>query len=139
MADQAEQGSDSTDPVPCVKLPESTLHRLTRELDRWGTLFLEVARTKETPTVEQVLGGLVEWMGSDLLDGWLHLPIPLFEELSNLSEELFQSCQAYLTWLRQAPAPISDEDRWIREEAIRRALDRVHVLVPAPGGRAPGG
>ncbi|MEK6717914.1 MAG: hypothetical protein AABZ16_10540, partial [candidate division NC10 bacterium] len=58
-----------------------SLVRLTRDLDRWGSLFLEIARTKEIPAVEQILGGLVEWMGSDLLDGWLRLPIPLFEEV----------------------------------------------------------
>jgi hypothetical protein len=72
---------------PAVPLPASgsALVGLTRDLDRWGTLFLDVARTRETPAVEQVLGGLVEWMGSDLLDGWLRLPIPRFEEVSGPS------------------------------------------------------
>ena len=105
------------------------LVRLTRDLDRWGTLFLEVARTKEAPAVEQVLGGLVEWMGSDLLDGWLRLPIPLFEEVSGLSEELLQACQVYLAWLRQAPRPVPAEGRRTHEDLIRSVLDRIHALA----------
>ena len=112
-----------------------SLVRLTRDLDRWGSLFLETARTKEIPAVEQILGGLVEWMGSDLLDGWLRLPIPLFEEVSNLSEELFRACQAYLAWIRQAARPISVEGRQPHEELIRNVLDQVHALTErAVGG-----
>jgi hypothetical protein len=112
-----------------LALSSPPLLRLTRDLDRWGSLFLEVAQTKEAPAVEQVLGGLVEWMGSDLLDGWLRLPIPLFEEVSGLSEELFQACQAYLAWLRQAPRPVPAEGRRTHEELIRSVLDRVHALA----------
>jgi hypothetical protein len=107
----------------------SVLVQLTRDLDRWGTLFLDAARTRETPAVEQVLGGLVEWMGSDLLDGWLRLPIPRFEEVSGLSEELFQACQAYLAWLRQAPRPAPAGGRRTHEDLVRSVLDRVHALA----------
>jgi hypothetical protein len=108
--------------------------RLTQDLDRWGSLFIQVAQTKEAPAVEQVLGGLVEWMGSDLLDGWLHLPIPLFEELSGLSEDLFRACEDYLAWVRQAPRPISGVTRQVPEEAIRKVLDRVNALAEREGG-----
>jgi hypothetical protein len=117
----------------------ASLQRLAGDLDRWGTLFIQVAQEKEPAAVEQVLGGLVGWMGSDLLDGWLHLPIPLFEKLSDLSEELFRACQGYLGWLRQAPRPIPEEARRIREEAIRKVLDHVRALAMAPGGSAPDG
>lgn len=111
------------------------LTRLTQDLDRWGSLFLEVARTKEVPAVEQILGGLVEWMGSDLLDGWLHLPIPLFEELSGLSEELFRACEAYLAWIREAMRPLSAEGCRPHEDLIRTVLERVHALTErAVGG-----
>ncbi len=119
--------------------PGAQLQRLTQDLDRWGTLFIQVAQKKEAAAAEQVLGGLVEWMGSDLLDGWLHLPIPLFEKLSDLSEELFRACEGYLAWLRQAPRPILGEARQIREEAIRKVLDRIHALAAAPDGSPPGG
>jgi hypothetical protein len=57
------------------------------------------------------------------------LPIPLFEEVSGLSEELFQACQAYLAWLRQAPRPVPAEGRRTHEELIRSVLDRVHALA----------
>jgi hypothetical protein len=116
---------------PAFPLPASgsALFQLTRDLDRLGTLFLEVARTRETPAVEQVLGGLVEWMGSDLLEGWLRLPIPRFEEVSGLSEELFQACQAYLAWLRQASGPVPAEGRRTHEDLIRSVLDRVSALA----------
>ena len=108
--------------------------RLTRDLDRWGALFLEVARTKEAPAIEQVLGGLVEWMGSDLLDGWLYLPIPLFEELSGLAEDLFRACECHLAWIRQAPRPISAGGRRPHEELIGAVLERVRSLAARAGG-----
>ncbi len=122
-----------------VAPPDSALLRLTRDLDRWGTLFLQVAQTKEAPAVEQVLGGLVEWMGSDLLDGWLRLPIPLFEEVSGLSEELFRACQAYLAWIRGAPQPVPAEGRRTHEALVRSVLDRVRALAARGDGRAGAG
>jgi hypothetical protein len=127
---------DSTRNVAFLSSP---LLRLTRDLDRWGALFLEVAQRKEAPAVEQVLGGLVEWMGSDLLDGWLRLPISLFEGVSGLSEELFQACQAYLAWLRQAPRPVPAEGPRTHEQLIRSVLDRVHALERTSRGIAGGG
>lgn len=105
------------------------LVRLTRDLDRWGSLFLEVTRSRGANAAEQVLGGLVEWMGNDLLDGWLRLPIPLFEQVSGLSEELLEACQAYLAWLRQTPQAVPPEGRGMRETAIRAVLDRVRAMA----------
>jgi hypothetical protein len=113
--------------------PPSALLRLTNDLDRWGALFLQVAKTKEVFIAEQVLGGLVEWMGSDLLDGWLHLPIPLFEELSALSEELFLACQVYFAWLRETTTPTSVEGRQAYEDSIRAVLGRVDALAQRRG------
>jgi hypothetical protein len=93
-----------------------------------------VARTKEVPVVEQILGGLVEWMGSDLLEGWLHLPIPLFEKVSDLTEELFRACEAYLLWIRQASHPISADGRRRHEDLIQAVLERVHALTEGAVG-----
>lgn len=135
MPDRMPDPSELTNHVSRITGSQSALLRLTRDLDRWGALFLEVARTKEVPAVEQILGGLVEWMGSDLLDGWLRLPIPIFEQVSGLSEELFLACEAYLAWIRQAAGPISAEGRRPHEELIRNVLDRVHALTErAVGG-----
>jgi hypothetical protein len=108
------------------------LSKLAGDLDRWGTMFLEVARTKDGTALEQVLGGLVEWTGSDLLNGWLHLPIPVFEELSGMAEELFRACETYLAWIRQAPPPVSEVDRAPHERTVRSVLERVRALAEAP-------
>lgn len=105
--------------------------RLTEALQGWGVLFLQTARTKDVSAVEQILGGLVEWMGNDLLQGWLHLPIPLFEELSDLAEELFRACEAYLAWTRHTPSAALAEGRRPHEEAIRAVLARVRALAEA--------
>ena len=135
MQDNAHEPPRGSDPVGgCTHSPAPFL-RLTRDLDRWGALFLEVARTKEAPAVEQALGGLVGWMGSDLLDGWLYLPIPLFEELSGLAEDLFRACESYLAWIRQAPRPIPAGGRRPHEELIGAVLERVRSLA----ARAVGG
>lgn len=68
-------------------------------------------------------------MGNDLIDGWLHLPIPLFEAVSDLAEDLFRACEAYLAWAQQAPAPEFEGGRHPHKEKIRRVLERVHSLV----------
>ncbi len=134
MQDDAQDPPGLSDSVGGVTHPGSPLLRLMRDLDRWGDLFLQVARTKEVPVMEQVLGGLVEWMGSDLLDGWLHLPIPLFEELSGLAEDLFRACEGYLAWIRQAPRPVRAGDRQPHERLIGAVLDRARALAERPIG-----
>ena len=108
---------------------DQVLRRLAGDLERWGGLFLEVARTRDLPTVEQVLGGLVEWMGNDLIDGWLRLPIPVFDTLNEQSEELFLACRAYLERLRDAPVPLPAEERRTREAAIGAVLERVRAFA----------
>jgi hypothetical protein len=102
-------------------------------------LFLEVAQTKEIPAVEQVLGGLVAWMGNDLVDGWLYLPLPLFEKLNGLSEDLFRACQSYLDWIRNAPCPTAAEGRTPHEELIKSVLERVRCLAEESGREPPDG
>lgn len=136
MQNDASVPSEVPDYVSRFTSSGSPLARLTGDLDRWGTLFLEVARAKEAPAVEQVLGGLVEWMGSDLLDGWLRLPIPLFEEVSGLAEELFRACQAYLAWIREGPHPAPTEGRRPHEDLVRSVLDRARALAARGDGRA---
>ena len=103
--------------------------RLTGDLERWGTLFRQVLQSQGAAAAEQVLGGLVEWMGNDLLDGWMYLAIPLFEELSDLSEELFRASGDYLAWARQEPGPNPHAARLRHEERLRVALERVRALA----------
>ncbi|HYL81510.1 MAG TPA: hypothetical protein VEU07_11900 [Candidatus Acidoferrum sp.] len=86
-------------------------------------------QTKGAAAAEQVLGGLVEWMGNDLLDGWMYLTIPVFEEVSDLSEELFRACGDYLAWARQELGPNPDAARLRHEERLRVVLERVRALA----------
>jgi hypothetical protein len=118
--------------------PDSTLPRLAGDLERWGALFIDVAAAKGAPAAEQVLGGLVDWMGNGLIDGWLHLPIPLFERVSDLAEELFETCQVYLGRLKADVPALRSEARALHESRIREVLDRVRALLAAgPESRIP--
>jgi len=114
--------------------PDQVLRRLAEDLERWGDLFLEVARSRDLPTVEQILGGLVEWMGNDLIDGWLYLPIPVFDALNERSEELFQACRAYLGQLHNGPLPLREEERRAREASIGAVLDRARAFATLGAG-----
>jgi len=129
MPNDAPVSSELPDYVSRFTSSGSPLLRLTGDLERWGTLFRQVLRSKDAAAAEQVLGGLVEWMGNDLIDGWLQLAIPLFEEVSDLSEELFRACESYLAWARQASTPNPDEARLRHEERLHEVLERVRALA----------
>lgn len=118
--------------------PGGVLRQLVEALERWGELFLRVAAEDRVPAAEQVLGGLVDWMGNGLMEGWLHLSIPRFEAISDLAEELCQAFQAYLARLQQAPPACSAEERIAHEAAIRSIMTRTHALaVPNPQSTTP--
>lgn len=114
---------------PLRLTPHEFSLRLTDELERWGILFIEVAATKDTAAAEQILGGLVDWMGNGLIDGWLCLPIPLFERISDLAEELFLACQGYLGRLSAVPPPLSAAERASYEDTVREILSRARALA----------
>ena len=121
-----------------VDAAHDCLRQLVEALERWGELFLRVADEERVPAAEQVLGGLVDWMGNGLLDGWLHLPIPRFEAISDLAEELREVSQAYLVRLQQAPPACSAEERMAHEAAIRSIMTRMQALaVPNPQSPTP--
>ena len=108
---------------------------------RWsagGELFLRVADEDRVPAAEQVLGGLVDWMGNGLLDGWLHLPIPRFEAISELAEELLQAYQEYLARMREATPARPVAERLASAAAIRTIVTRTQALAaPNPQPLAP--
>ena len=131
MPDDASVPSGLPDYVLRFVSSRSPLLRLTGDLERWGSVFREVLESKGAAAAEQVLGGLVEWMGNDLMDGWLHLPIPLFEKVSELSEEVFRACESYLAWARQASTRAPDA---AHEERLRAVLERVRVLATRGDG-----
>ena len=129
MLDDAPVPSEVPDSVSRFTTSSSPLLRLTGDLERWGTLFRQVLQSKGAAAAEQVLGGLVEWMGNDLLDGWMYLTIPVFEEMSDLSEELFRACESQLAWARQEIRPNPEEARLRHEERLRLVLERVRALA----------
>jgi hypothetical protein len=116
--------------------PGDVLRQLVEALERWGELFLRVAAEGRVPAAEQVLGGLVDWMGNGLMEGWLHLPIPHFEAISDLAEETCQAFQAYLARLQHAKPACSAEERMAHEAAIRGTLARAQKLI-GPDPRPP--
>jgi len=111
--------------------PGDSLRRLVGELERWGELFLRLAREGKVLAAEQVLGGLVDWMGNGLIEGWLHLPIPIFEELSDLAEEMLAAFRGYLGGLGEHPAVGAKNGCMQQEDAIRAILARARTLVDA--------
>ncbi len=111
------------------RTPQEARRRLADDLERWGDLFVRVAREDTGEAAEQILGGLVDWMGNGLIDGWLCLPIPLFERISDLAEELFLACQDYLGRLSAAPPPLSPAERASHEDAVREILSRARALA----------
>jgi hypothetical protein len=118
--------------------PGDALRQLVEALERWGELFLRMADADRVPAAEQVLGGLVDWMGNGLLDGWLHLPIPRFEGISDLAEELFRACQAYLVRLQQATPACPVAERLAHAVAVRTIVARAQALtVPNPQSPVP--
>jgi hypothetical protein len=96
--------------------------------------MLEAAGRVDAPAFEQVVGGLVEWMGNELLEGWLHLPIPVFEAVSGLAEELFRAAQGYHAAMRAAGAPLPAAERVGHEQALRDVLTRLQALEKQGSG-----
>lgn len=134
MRNDTSVPSELPDYVSRFPTSASPLLRLTGDLERWGTLFQQVLQSKGAAAAEQVLGGLVEWLGNDLLDGWMYLTIPVFEEVSDLSEELFRACESHLAWARQEIRPNPEEDRLRHEERLRVVLERVRALAQRGAG-----
>ena len=110
-------------------IPEERLDRLVSELERWGGLFIRMEREDRLEAAEQVLGGLVEWMGNGLIEGWLYLPIPVFERLSDLAEELMLEFQGSLRQLGETPRPLAAGARAPHEAAIGDILRRARELT----------
>jgi hypothetical protein len=117
---------DGPDPSPAPS-PGVVLDRLCAALGDWGRLVLEVAPRGDAAALEQIIGGLVDWMGNELLDGWLHLPIPVFERVSQAAEEVFQASRSYLEGVR-AEGVLPEPDRAAYESVIRAILERISLL-----------
>lgn len=86
---------------------------LAEDIADWAERFLRAEAAGGKEAAGQVLGGIAEWLGSDLVDGMPVMPLERWQLLDGLAEELLQVCRAYLA---EDPA-----DRQTLLEIIRRA------------------
>jgi hypothetical protein len=69
---------------------------LAGDIVDWGERFLRVRAAYGDEAAGQVLGGITEWLGGDLVDGMPVMPMADWTMLDELAEELLQACKACL-------------------------------------------
>ena len=67
---------------------------LASDIADWAERFLRAEAAGGREAAEQVLGGIAEWLGSDLVDGMPVMPLERWLVLDALAEELLQGCKA---------------------------------------------
>jgi hypothetical protein len=67
---------------------------LARDIADWGERVLRVRDSCGAEAAGQVLGGIAEWLGTDLVDGMPVMPMERWLLLDGLAEELLQACRA---------------------------------------------
>ena len=67
---------------------------LAGDIADWGERFLRVRTSCGGEAAAQLLGGIAEWLGTDLVDGMPVLPMERWLLLDGLAEELLQACKA---------------------------------------------
>jgi hypothetical protein len=67
---------------------------LAGDIADWGERFLRVRTSCGVEAAAQLLGGIAEWLGTDLVDGMPVLPLERWLLLDGLAEELLQGCKA---------------------------------------------
>ncbi len=90
---------------------------LAGDIVDWGERFLRVRAAYGEEAAGQVLGGITEWLGGDLVDGMPVMPMEDWTLLDELAEELLQACKACLG---EGP----DAERRLRD-----SIDRARRLV----------
>jgi len=88
---------------------------LAEDIADWAERFLRAEAAGGKEAAGQVLGGIAEWLGSDLVDGMPVMPLERWLLLDGLAEELLQGCKALIA---EEPA-----DRQVLREIIRRARE----------------
>lgn len=69
---------------------------LAGDIVDWGERFLRVRDTYGTEAAGQLLGGITEWLGGDLVDGMPVMSLENWTVLDGLAEELLETCKACL-------------------------------------------
>ncbi len=88
---------------------------LASDIADWGERFLRAEAAGGMEAAEQLLGGIAEWLGSDLVDGMPVMPLERWEILDALAEELLQGCKARIAGEQAAGQTLSNIIRRARE------------------------
>jgi len=67
---------------------------LAQDMADWGERLLRVRSCCGAEAAGQLLGGIAEWLGTDLVDGMPVMPLERWLLLDRLAEELLQACRA---------------------------------------------
>lgn len=67
---------------------------LAGDIADWGERFLKVRTSCGREAASQLLGGIAEWLGTDLVDGMPVMPMDRWLLLDGLAEDLLQGCKA---------------------------------------------
>lgn len=70
---------------------------LAGDIVDWGERFLKVRACCGSEAAGQVLGGIAEWLGTDLVDGMPVMPMERWLLLDGLAEELLSACRECTT------------------------------------------
>jgi hypothetical protein len=89
---------------------------LASDIADWGERFLRAEAAGGREAADQLIGGIAEWLGSDLVDGMPLMPLERWLVLDGLAEELLQGCKACVAEEKQV-------DRQALGEIIRRARE----------------
>lgn len=73
---------------------EDFFRTLAGDIADWGERFLRVRAGCGEEAAGQVLGGIAEWLGTDLVDGMPVIALERWNLLDALAEELLQGCRA---------------------------------------------
>jgi hypothetical protein len=90
---------------------------LAEDIADWAERFLRAEAAGGKEAAGQVLGGIAEWLGSDLVDGMPVMPLERWEVLDTLAEELLQGCKAHIAEEQADGQSLSEIIRRAREMA----------------------
>jgi hypothetical protein len=99
------------------KKRDEVFYVLASDIADWGERFLRVEAAGGRESAEQLVGGMAEWLGSDLVDGMPVMPLERWEALDALAEELLQECKAHIAEEQADGQALSEIIRRAREMA----------------------
>lgn len=88
---------------------------LADDIVDWGERFLRVLDGCGAEAAQQVLGGIAEWLGTDLVDAMPVMDMEQWLLIDGLAEELFQSCRACISGTADAGPRVAAVIARVRE------------------------